>query len=540
MIAKLKKYYHTLKHVQLFRQIIYRLWAKAKLKYHFFPKTPSITAPAESLQPRFPFLFHDPWNHTENLKAGDICFLNLSHKIGFPFHWQIEAPLLWLFNLHYFDYLNLLAEDQKVQLCEDWIEKHPDAQGTAWHPYTTSKRITNWIKNSLPSTKIQKSLFEQTHFLYHNLEYYHPGNHYLENARALIFAGLYFKNTSHGKTWLAQGLSILDSELKDQILSDGGFFERSPMYHALMLELVLDVINVLPKEHTLWKRFHDSALSMADFLAGLTHPDGHIALFNDATQEIAPPTSALLSYSQSLTSKIAKAKLDYPASGYHRIQSQDLNMIVDLGAIGPDDLPAHAHSDIFSFELLLGQTPFFVDTGVFEYQAGKMRQYCRQTSAHNTVSVDQKDQIECWSSFRVARRFKPYDVHIQREGAKTILSAQYAGYSKLIGDKIVHKRIFEHDAKNGCLVIHDDISGQGSHLIASHFHLSPFVEVEKKNDQVILKNDQKTLLLKFNSPHIEVNESWYCPRFGQKIPNKVLVHKEHKQLPCRFSVEMRY
>jgi uncharacterized heparinase superfamily protein len=35
----------------------------------------------------------------------------------------------------------------------------------------------------------------------------------------------------------------LRSELPEQVLADGGNFERSPMYHAIFLEDVLDLIN---------------------------------------------------------------------------------------------------------------------------------------------------------------------------------------------------------------------------------------------------------------------------------------------------------
>ena len=32
---------------------------------------------------------------------------------------------------------------------------------------------------------------------------------------------------------------------KEQILKDGGHFERSPMYHSIVLEDILDLVNVI-------------------------------------------------------------------------------------------------------------------------------------------------------------------------------------------------------------------------------------------------------------------------------------------------------
>jgi hypothetical protein len=39
-------------------------------------------------------------------------------------------------------------------------------------------------------------------------------------------------------------LQIVDSEIGEQILPDGGHFERSPMYHAMILEDCLDLLNI--------------------------------------------------------------------------------------------------------------------------------------------------------------------------------------------------------------------------------------------------------------------------------------------------------
>ena len=67
-------------------------------------------------------------------------------------------------------------------------------------------------------------------------------------------------------------------------------------------------------------------------------------------------------------------------------------LIVDGGPVGPDYLPAHAHADIFSFELSLEGQRFVVDAGVFEYAAGEWRDFARSTAAHNTMTLDDRDQ----------------------------------------------------------------------------------------------------------------------------------------------------
>ena len=74
-----------------------------------------------------------------------------------------------------------------------------------------------------------------------NLERDLLANHYFSNGKALIFSGLFFKGEESTK-WLEIGLEIIDEQINEQILSDGGHFERSPMYHALILEDLLDLL----------------------------------------------------------------------------------------------------------------------------------------------------------------------------------------------------------------------------------------------------------------------------------------------------------
>ena len=112
---------------------------------------------------------------------------------------------------------------------------------------------------------------------------------------------------------------------------------------------------------------------MTDFLLSVTHPDGHIALFNDSTHEIAVSTRSLAQYAQDLLHHQARKLYAFDETGHFIHENPSIYLIIDGGAIGPDFLPAHAHADIFSFELSLQERPFIVDSGVYEYKQGEMR-----------------------------------------------------------------------------------------------------------------------------------------------------------------------
>ena len=150
---------------------------------------------------------------------------------------QPEVERLWRYNLHYFDDLNAQGASQRRPwqrglLCR-WLAQNPPALGTGWEPYPVSLRTVNWIKwflaGNAPEADWLHSLAVQVRWLRRRLEWHLLGNHLFVNAKALVFAGLYFDG-DEAREWLTCGLRILERELPQQILADGGHFERSTMY----------------------------------------------------------------------------------------------------------------------------------------------------------------------------------------------------------------------------------------------------------------------------------------------------------------------
>ncbi len=127
-----------------------------------------------------------------------------------------------------------------------WIAENPPAIGTGWEPFPLSLRIANWIKWALGGGNLDdaaiSSLATQLRWLERKIEWHILGNHLLANAKALIMGGLFFEGAEADR-WLKRGSGILAAELGEQILGDGGHFELSPMYHALVLEDLFDLLN---------------------------------------------------------------------------------------------------------------------------------------------------------------------------------------------------------------------------------------------------------------------------------------------------------
>ncbi len=434
------------------------------------------------------------------LGSATFRFLNVTETPTWPEGWTAAtADRLWLYNLHYFD--ALMAVDAKRHLAAHrdliarWIGDNPIGRGIGWDPYPTSLRIVNWIKWRLHNTVLGRrqraaasldaamadSLAAQARWLAGSIEWHLSGNHLLANAKALCWAGLYFSGPE-AEGWLARGLAIYARELPDQILADGGHVERSPMYHAIVLEDLLDLLN-LAQFHTgvisatTLMQWRSTALRMCAWLAAMAHPDGRIAFFNDAAFGIAAEPAMLWAYAARLGLTPALA-INAPlhvlsSSGYIRMTGGGLAAIVDVAAIGPDHQPGHGHADTLSFELSLGAERIIVNGGTSVYGSNEQRQRQRGTAAHSTVEIDGEDSSQVWSGFRVGRRARVRDLTIEATTDAATVTAAHDGYLRLAG-KPMHQRQWR--LGGGGMVISDRIIGRARSAIA-RFHLHPDIMV---------------------------------------------------------------
>ena len=466
----------------------------------------------------------------------DFIFLNKSGGVHKPTDWNDPArDKLWLYNLHYFDDLNAFnALDRQAwhaALIARWITDNPPGDGNGWEPYPLSLRIVNWIKWGLAGNELdpawKHSLAVQTRFLRARLEWHLLGNHLFANAKALVFAGMFFAG-EEADEWLEKGLAILSREIGEQILPDGGHFELSPMYHAIILEDMLDLINMARAYReccpaSVTKNWCSTAESMFDWLAVMCHPDGEISFFNDAAFSIAAPLKELQSYGERSGLRSGKSPLDgithLENSGYIRVQKDQMVAILDVGRIGPDYIPGHAHADTLSFELSLDGRRVIVNSGISQYGAGRERLFQRSSKAHNTLEIDGESSSEVWSGFRVARRARPFDLDIQQKDGEIIIVCSHDGYQRLKG-RVTHRR--EWRFNNRSFEIIDRISGQYSTAFA-RYHLHPDVKLSGggEHGDVDLPDGQ-TLHWQLIGGTARVHQTKWYPEFGKATSNQCL------------------
>ena len=463
---------------------------------------------------------------------------------------------LWNYNLHYFDFLRetYRSSENRDRLIRSWILRNPQGLDVAWEPFTTSLRIVNWIfyLRQRPSCDIPQdwldSLFVQACWLEKNDERHVLANHYFENLKALFFAGCFFDGT-HAARWLKRAQKEIPEQLEEQILADGGHYERSPQYHCLMLENYLDIYNFAQSYPDICTEpFVEAVKSYAvrslNWLANTNFPDGTIPLFNDSAFGVAISPFDLFAYAERLSLKFHRLSgtsfelIDQPDSGFFGCRLRDDMFIIDCGDIGPRYQPGHTHCDFLSYELMFKNQRVVVDTGVCEYEPGPTRAYVRSTEAHNTVSVSGGEQSELWEAFRVARRAKKLYASIEKAGNELLFRGAYRGFYT-VGRRIEHHRTAQVSlTKVGTnirsVAINDRVTGHGHHTVESFIHFNPAISLIPHDSGLIeIRADSLRIAsVQFDDNiQYQVVPSMFCPEFGKQIPNQTLVLTHSGRLP---------
>lgn len=473
-----------------------------------------------------------------------FLFLNEIHDLTSRGWDDPSLEKLWRYNLHYFDDLGaetaVSRREWHQSLLIRWVAENPPGLGTGWEPYPTSLRIVNWTKwvlggNPLPPECIH-SLAVQARWLSPRMEHHLLGNHLFANAKALVFAGLFFAGPE-AEGWLEQGLSILKKEIPEQILDDGGQFERSTMYHALALEDMLDLNNLISvfaaaipsHQQPTVTLLRERTGPMRAWLATMCHPDGEIGYFNDAARGIAPTPLVLEKYAArlGLSGPIVthKCLTHLASSGYVRVIQDQMVGLLDVAPIGPNYLPGHAHADTLTFELSLFGQRVLVNSGTSCYGNSSERLRQRGTAAHNTVMIEGQNSSEVWSGFRVARRAVPTGLQIVPTGGIRV-RCSHNGYRRLPG-KPEHQR--EWSFTRNSIFVEDRICGEYDRAEA-RFHLHPEItlvgdlhqRIDETETVLRLPRGQEVIFSTTGGELHKEKSTWH-PEFGRAVPNQCLV-----------------
>lgn len=371
------------------------------------------------------------WNDMKSIPASDVnrCFF-----IGFVEHACLlpDDTAAHLKSLH--SYVTRLAAAAPIagdRLC------------IPWQPLTAARRLVNLLcalSLILERDSSLASAYESGFLIRHLAELNRivswlreddlAYNHLASQLFALSLYAWVFD--SHANA-MAESLRFIAC-VEDQVSADGMQMERSATYQAH----VLGHIEVLRAGGLTKGLLHDAptverlnalADRMRSALAVLTHPDGSIAVMNDAAIGDGPSPLAL---GVSVASGPDGVTL-LPDAGYARLVAGDFSGVFDAGPSGPDDNPGHAHADFLSLEIVFRQQLLIVDPGVATYKAGAERDWTRSASTHNGPAFSGLEPLEFLGPFRIGRRGKAHFLPPLRLDAPVETAAWQDGFDRFGG-----------------------------------------------------------------------------------------------------------
>ena len=575
ILNKLYYYYHTIKYLH-FKQIIFHIYYKIKRKFiRIFPSfyynrlqsKYSTSLPLKyNRKLKNPFILNKNVIKNVNFDIDDILqnkfkFLNIYKDLGENIDWNSfdlnKGTRLWKLNLNYQEYLvdvgskYIKTNDEKyidyiIQHMKSWINGNPmgakDFHKDNWNSYAISNRIISWIKvfpiieNRVQSNLILNNLRIQLEYLYRNLEYDLRANHLLENGFALLFGAYFFNDIRI----FIKAEKILKEQINEQILNDGYHIELSPMYQQHIIHRLIDSYNLIlnnlnsifsgydipannsdfiSRETYLLNSIKSTSEMMLSCINEITFNNGDIPLLNDSAFNIYPTTKELIDYAKVLD--LNKIPIQLDESGYRKFENKYYECIMNVGGIKAHYMPGHAHSDILSFVLYINSQPFIIDTGVSTYDFSEQRILERSTKSHNTVQIDNFEQLEVWSSFRVANRVNAEILYDSVDRIEAILDY------KAIKSK--HNRCFKFEERFFKII--DAVSSYYKSKAYLHFHPSISLKIE---NNIIITNLCDIEILGSNNLYVE--DYMYAPEFNKLEKSKVVIIEFINKLETKIKI----
>ena len=156
----------------------------------------------------------------------------------------------------------------------------------------------------------------------------------------------------------------------------------------------------------------------------------------------------------------------------------------------------------------------FVEQGISTYQIGERRTHERSTHSHNTIVVDNSNQSNVWSGFRVAERANVFIL----EDVFPLFVAEHDGYKNL---GVMHKRSF--DFQENSIQIRDNVTGNNNLKKEFHLHIAPGVELKQIDSEVTIQDGISIHFV--GSTDISIEEYEMADGYNQyKVGNKIVVN----------------
>ncbi|MGE3147847.1 MAG: heparinase II/III family protein [Pseudorhodoplanes sp.] len=437
-------------------------------------------------------------------------------------------------------------------LVDEWIMLQGSWHPIGWRPEVLARRIMSWLSQApliVHDTDVQfyrrfmRSLARQVRYLRQVAKEAPDGVPRLQTIIALTYAALCMQGQIRH---LKVAVKALVEELERQILPDGGHLSRNP---EALIDLIADLLPLrqafasrnVPPPQTLLTAI-DRMMPMLRFFR---HGDGNFGLFNGMGPTPPDLLATLLAYDDTRGQPVANA----PHSGYQRLDSKELTVLMDTGRPPPMAVSQEAHAGCLSFEMSTRQHRIVVNCGLPAIARDSWRDVARATAAHSTAVLN--DASSC--RFLNAGSFRkligmpvvagPQHVVVEREDHENaiLLRASHDGYAARFG--VIHQRSLALSADGSRLngedvflpAAGDAMPASGRDEFAVRFHLHPSIKASRLTDTrgVMLMLPNRDVWT-FNTPdnEVELEESVYLAgNDGPRRTIQIVIYGSIRQSP---------
>ncbi|MDB4202990.1 heparinase II/III family protein [Planktomarina temperata] len=348
--------------------------------------------------------------------------------------------------------------------------------------------MVNWVKfisvaDVISPMILKKELWDQFFYLESNKEYHIDGNHLLSNLVALVMASCLSAHP-YVKKIGSNAFDELHKELRIQVLDDGGHYEKSPMYQALIVEDLLDIANLYslrPDTRDHLEVLHYFIFKMLGWLENFRFSDNDYSLFNDTYNGNVLDFDSLRAYYRRIFNvnfNMKQAVITHlKETGFVRYHCGDCELLIDIGTIGPDHLTGHSHADVSSFEIYLFGQKVLSNLGVSTYENNERRLFERSSDAHNTITVNGRSSAKCWRAFRTSYRPNIISSNVMQLDDDWIVKVKYSGFGYR-WQRSIHERVFV--LSQNSLLITDQVwcAKMRKNAVRAFFHLHPNISIQ--------------------------------------------------------------
>jgi uncharacterized heparinase superfamily protein len=407
----------------------------------------------------------------------------------------------WTAESHSFGFLaDLAALGTEPAVCAaraataDWLRRCDAIEPLSWNAATLGDRLFAWIAHhdllAAPPQEpefrraLLMSLARQARYL-HGAWRQATGIGRLRALRGLVAAWAALRDERR----LGTACARLGTEVRAQILPDGGHISRGPHRQVAALMALIDARDALSAASVeIPKDVMDAIDRAAPMLRFFRHGDGGLALFNGAAAGDIELIELVL---QRAMAK-GRPPTHAPQCGYERLQAGRSLALFDCGSAPPAPFDGDAHAGALALEFSHGRERLIVNCGVYVGGDAHWRAAMRATAAHSTLIVADTASATIGADGHFVTR-PEIKAHSNEQDGNLWVGASHTGYIRNFG--LQHRRELYLAADGDDLRGEDRLTVVGGgpprgHGFAVRFHLHPDVQASTTQDgnTVLLKS----------------------------------------------------